>query len=71
MFGCENRTTVPIEVTFDISRLPGCLRSTQQAIVKKVIEPNRVEFLMNIRKDQINQPALRLDAISFKYKELE
>ncbi len=71
MFGVENRTTVPIEVTFDVSKLPGCLKSTQQSIVKKVIEPNRVEFLMNIRKENIAQHALRLDAISFKYKELE
>ena len=46
MFGCENRTTVPIEVTFNVARLANCARSNPQTIIKKIIEPNKVEFLM-------------------------
>lgn len=71
MFGCENRTTVPIEVTFNVSKLTNCARSTQQNIIKKVIEPNRVEFLMNVRREDIKQQPLRLDFIDFKHRELE
>lgn len=28
MFGCENRTTVPIEVTLNVGRMQNCARSS-------------------------------------------
>jgi hypothetical protein len=68
MFGCENRTTVPIEVTFNIGKLNNCARSTQQSIIKKMIEPNRVEYLMSIRREDISQAPLRLESIDFKFR---
>lgn len=69
MFGCENRTTVPIEVTFNAGKMNFCARSPNNTLIKKVIQPNRIEFLINIRRED-NQVPLRLD-IDFNHKELE
>ncbi len=69
MFGCENRTTVPIEVTFNIGRIQNSLRSTESALIKRVIQPNQVEFLANIRRADIANP-LKLD-FDFKHRETE
>jgi hypothetical protein len=70
MFGCENLTTVPIEVTFNVNRIPNCLRSSQSTLVKKVVQPNRVEFLMHIRRENIAGQPLRLDT-DFKRRLLD
>lgn len=69
MFGCENRTTVPIEVTFNIGRIHHSLRSSESAIIKKVIQPNQVEFLTNIRRSDLGTP-LKLD-FDFRHRETE
>ena len=67
MFGCENRTTVPIEVTFNVARLANCARSNPQTIIKKIIEPNKVEFLMHVRREELHLQPLRLEAVDFKH----
>jgi hypothetical protein len=67
MFGCENRTTVPLEVSFSVGKSKNCARSTVAPLVKKIIEPNRVEFLMYVRRDELEAP-LGLD-IEFRHKE--
>jgi len=35
MFGVENRTTVPIEVLFSISKTKNCARSTGNPVLKE------------------------------------
>jgi hypothetical protein len=37
MFGCENLTTVPIEVTLNVGRISNSIKSSKGAVVKKVI----------------------------------
>ena len=70
MFGCENRTTVPIEITFNIGRIHNSLRSSSNAVIKKVIQPNQVEFLSNIRRADLSGPPLKLD-FDFRHRETE
>jgi hypothetical protein len=51
MFGVENRTTVPIEVVFSVGRSHNFAYSGQSHLVKKLIQPNRVEYLLNVRRE--------------------
>ena len=68
MFGAENRTTVPIEVTFNMGRSLNFACSGVSHVVKKVIEPNRVEFLMHVRRDAVADEMM-LD-YDFRFKEV-
>ena len=67
MFGCENRTTVPIEVSFNVSKSLNCSKSSKLPLIKRIIEPNKVEFLMHVRRQNTEAP-LGLE-IEFRYKE--
>lgn len=40
MYGAENRTTVPYEVTFNVGKTKNFVCNGQSHIVKKIIEPN-------------------------------
>jgi hypothetical protein len=51
MFGVENRTTVPIEVVFSVGRSENFVYSGTSHVAKRLIQPNRVEYLMNIRRE--------------------
>ena len=51
MFGVENRTTVPIEVDFNVGIAHNLAFSGQGHLARKIVEPNRVEFLMNVRRE--------------------
>lgn len=67
MYGAENRTIVPIEVTFSLAQSQNVAFSTTSPIVKKVIQPNRVEFLMHVRKEHLGKDT-HLD-YDFRYKD--
>lgn len=66
MFGAENRTTVPIEVTLNVGLSQNFVCSTASHQIRKVIEPNQVEFLTHIRRDNLDEQLL-LD-YDFKFK---
>lgn len=68
MFGCENRTTVPLEVMFSVRRSHNCARSSPLDTVRKVVEPNKTEFLMHVRRENLGSD-LKLD-YDFKHKEV-
>ena len=53
MYAAENRTTVPIEVQFSVAEGGDFEYSSESNVVTKVIEPNKVEFLVNVRKKDI------------------
>jgi hypothetical protein len=61
MYGVENRTTVPIEVAFNVSNSQNLSFSTATGLVKKIVEPNKIEFLMHVRRELIS------DEIAFDY----
>ena len=69
MFGCENRTTVPIEVTLNLSKTNDIEVSAESKVVKRVIEPNQVEFLAYVRRQKDGGKGIDYD-IDFKHKEL-
>jgi len=50
MFGAENRTTVPFEVTFNMGKSINFVCNGKSHVVTKVIEPNKTEFLMHVRE---------------------
>ena len=55
MYGIENRTTVPIEVTLNVSKSKNCAFSTMGPVVKKVVQPNRFETLIQVRRERIEE----------------
>ncbi len=68
MFGVENRTTVPLEVTFNVGRSQNFLTSGRNFTTKKVVEPHKVEFLSCVRRDDLGDDMV-LDYL-FKFQEL-
>ena len=70
MLGCENLTTVPIEVTLNLGRVANCLKSGGSTIIKQVIQPNRVEVLTHIRRENLAALPIRLD-LDFKRRLME
>lgn len=70
MLGCENLTTVPIEVTLNLSRMGSCLKSGGNNIVKKVVQPNRIEFLTHLRRENVQALPARLE-VDFKWRIVE
>jgi hypothetical protein len=56
MYGVENRTTVPIEVTLNIGKSKNCSFNTANTVIKKEILPNRIETFVHVRRTKINEP---------------
>ena len=69
MLGVENMTTVPLEVTLNLGRSLNYVHNTSSHIIKKVIEPNMTELLMNVRRADLNGGEMILD-YDFKFKEV-
>ena len=67
IFGVENRTTVPMEVQFNVGRSQNFLCSARNFNVKKIVDPSKLEFLNNIRREDIGDEML-LD-YSFRFQE--
>lgn len=65
MYAAENRTTVPVEVEFSVKKSQNIAYNTESHTVKKVIQPNRIEILMHVKKDKLSLP-LNFD-YSFKH----
>lgn len=55
MFGVENRTTVPIEVTLNISKAKNCAYSSATPVIKKVVQPNKFETFVHVRRQNIQK----------------
>ncbi len=54
MYGVGNWTSVPIKVTLDVSKSDNLLSSGLKShVVSKVVEPNKVEFLMYTRREEM------------------
>lgn len=62
----ENRTTVPIEVTFSVSRSKNIAYNTINPTAKKVVQPNKFETLMHVRRNKIGEK-IKFD-YDLKYK---
>mmetsp|Transcript_31110 Transcript_31110/g.30565 ORF Transcript_31110/g.30565 Transcript_31110/m.30565 type:complete len:124 (+) Transcript_31110:530-901(+) len=67
MFGAENRTTVPMEVTFNMGKSINFACNGASHIAKKVIEPNRTEFLMYVKRE-VTADDMLID-YDFKFRE--
>lgn len=68
-FGTKNNCSVPLEVTFSVERCRNCLTSSATKTVSKVIEPNCVEFLMHVRREDLSKEMTMNH--EFKFKELD
>jgi hypothetical protein len=68
VYGVENRTTVPIEVTFSVAKSQNIAFNTTVPTIKKVIQPNRFETLIHVRRNKLTEP-LHFD-YDLKYKVL-
>lgn len=55
MFGAENKTTVPIKVTFNVGRSQNFVCNTASHVVERVVEPNKIEFLTHVRRDDLKE----------------
>lgn len=58
MFGAMNMTTVPQEVTLNMGKTMNFVCNSKANVAKKLIEPNKVETLMHVRRENLKDGML-------------